>query len=170
MNQGWTYRDQVDETGQTVLDFFTQRYRHSTQLEWQARLTGGLIHLDGQPTTGTTRLKAGQVLTYHRPPWQEPPVPLDFTLVYQDPWVWVVAKPNGLPVLPGGGFVEHTLLHQLQVRYPDCTVRPVHRLGRGTSGLLLLATPPARAHLSQQLREGKLFKSYRALVTGHPPA
>lgn len=175
MNQGWTYRDQVNRAaaGSRLLDYYAERYRHSARQEWQARIEAGQILVDGQPAPADTVLRLGQQLSYQRPPWQEPEVPLTFDLCYEDADVVVVAKPAGLPVLPGGGFLQHTLLWQLQQRYPKNPPLPVHRLGRGTSGLLLLARSPlARAHLSRQLRQSsdlaagaeKLEKTYRALV------
>ncbi|MBW4521813.1 MAG: RluA family pseudouridine synthase [Scytolyngbya sp. HA4215-MV1] len=167
MNQGWIYDDRIDRTAQelTVLEYYTQRYRHSSQAEWQARLIAGQIYLDGKPTHADMRLKLGQQLTYHRAPWQEPEVPLNFEVLYEDADLLIVAKPAGLPVLPGGGFLENTLLTQLKQRYPQTPPVPIHRLGRGTSGLLLLArSSQARAHLTQQMRDRKIQKVYRALV------
>ncbi|KGF72526.1 pseudouridine synthase [Neosynechococcus sphagnicola sy1] len=167
MNQGWIYREQVDgaNAGLTILAYFTHRYRHSSQTVWQSRIICGEILLDDQQTTADTLLKPGQWLSYHRPPWEEPVVPLTFEVLYQDADVWVVAKPAGLPVLPGGGFLEHTLLWQLQQQYPQETPVPIHRLGRGTSGLLLLARSPlARVALSEQMRHRQICKTYRALV------
>ena len=169
MNNGWTYRDQINQAVQdlTVLDYYTQRYQHSSAVAWQARIAAGQILLDGAQTTAATRLSRGQCLTYNRPPWQEPEVPLSFTTIYEDSDLLVVAKPSGLPVLPGGGFLEHTLLWQLQQLYPQETPMPIHRLGRGTSGLLLLArSPTARSILSQQMRDRQICKIYRALVCG----
>jgi 23S rRNA pseudouridine1911/1915/1917 synthase len=165
MNQGWTYCDRIppNAAGLTVLDYYSQRYRHSSRADWTDRITSGQIHLNNQVTTPETRLQQGQHLTYHRPPWQEPSVPLTFDVLHADPDIIVVAKPAGLPVLPGGGFLEHTLLGQLQRHYPNAF--PIHRLGRGTSGLVLLAcTRQARAHLSQQMRQRQITKVYRALV------
>lgn len=167
LNQGWTYREQVDRTaaGQTVLAYYTQRYRHSSAADWQERIVAGQILLNGQRVTAETRLQPGQHLTYDRPPWDEPNVPLNIDVLYEDEALFVVAKPSGLPVLPGGGFLEHTLLRQLQHRYPHDTPLPIHRLGRGTSGLMLLArSPQARAHLSQQMRQQQIRKTYRALT------
>ncbi|WP_218082724.1 RluA family pseudouridine synthase [Anthocerotibacter panamensis] len=169
MNQGWTYQEQVAASAQgwTVLAYYTRHYRHSSPEEWEERILAGAVLLDGAPTTATTLLTSGQILSYRRPPWQEPPVPLHFTVVYADSQVMVVAKPSGLPVLPGGGFLENTLLGQLKIHYPDRTPLPIHRLGRGTSGLVLLAcSAEARADLSQQFREHRLHKVYRALAKG----
>lgn len=167
MNQGWIYREQVKQAkaGLTLLEYYTQQYRHSSQEDWQERIALGQILLDGNQATPQTSLQQGQWLTYHRPPWQEPEVPLSFTVLYEDPDLLVVAKPSGLPVLPGGGFLENTLLWQLQRQYPQETPLPIHRLGRGTSGLILLARSPlARANLTQQMRDRQIRKIYRALV------
>jgi 23S rRNA pseudouridine1911/1915/1917 synthase len=173
MNQGWIYREQVDRSGAglTLLAYYTQKYRHSSPLEWQERINAGQICLNGYPATPETVLQIGQQLAYHRPPWQEPDVPLNFEVLEEDSDLLIVAKPSGLPVLPGGGFLEHTLLWQLQQQYPQATPIPIHRLGRGTSGLMLMARSPlARAKLSQQMRDHKIRKVYHTLVkTGDLP-
>ena len=164
-NQGWVYRDRIPQhhPPTTVLDYYTHRYHHSDRATWQTRIETGQILLNDQPTTPNTPLHPGQHLSYHRPPWQEPPVPLDITTIYEDDLLLVVDKPSGLPVLPGGNFLQHTLLWQLRQHTP--TAAPIHRLGRGTSGMMMMAkTKPARAHLSQQMRQRRLGKTYRALI------
>lgn len=175
-NQGWIYRERVPPTaaGQSVLNYYSDRYGHSSRAEWHARILAGQILLEGQVINPDTPLKRGQHLAYHRLPWSEPEVPLDFEVLYEDSDVLAVSKPAGLPVLPGGGFLQHTLLHHLKQHYPKDTPVPIHRLGRGTSGVLLLARSPlAKAHLSQQMRQSSvapsisertLQKTYRALV------
>jgi 23S rRNA pseudouridine1911/1915/1917 synthase len=166
LNQGWIYREQVKpaNAGQTLVDYYTQRYRHSSEGEWRSRIEAGRVWVNGQVAKAETRLRSGQELSYHREPWEEPEVPLAFELIYEDQDLLVIDKPAGLPVLPGGGFLEHTLLWQLQLRYADAPV-PIHRLGRGTSGLMVMArSPRAKSHLSQQMRDRKMTKVYRAWV------
>lgn len=181
LNQGWIYRDRITskDAGLTVLAFYSQRYRHSSWADWQTRILMGQVQLDNQSVQPETTLQTGQCLAYHRPPWDEPEVPLTVDVLYLDDDLVVVSKPAGLPVLPGGGFLEHTLLHQLQNRFPKAV--PLHRLGRGTSGVLLAArTAQAKAQLSQQWREATKFsegncrdcplhKTYRALIGSAVP-
>lgn len=178
MNQGWVYRDRITpaEANLSVLDFYTNRYRHSSREAWRDRITSGQIRLNGDAVCPDDCLVVGQTLTYRRPPWPEPVVPLEFEVLYEDEDVVAIAKPAGLPVLPGGNFLTHTLLHQLKLRYPKSPPMPVHRLGRGTSGVMLLGRSPlARSVLSRQLREATataadsqaphpIRKTYRALV------
>lgn len=169
VNQGFEYREQVgpEAVGQTVLAYLARRYRHSSQALWRKRIAGGEVRLGGATAAVTDLLRAGQSLVWRRPPWQEPPVPLAFAILFRDQHLLAVAKPRGLPSIPNGGFLTHTLLHLVRRRFPEAT--PMHRLGRGTSGLLLFTrTPEARRGVSAAWREGRVEKEYRALVTGVP--
>lgn len=71
MNQGWIYREQVKQVdaGLSALDYYTQRYRHSSREEWQAKIAAGQVLLDEQAIAPETILQTGQWLAYHRPPW-----------------------------------------------------------------------------------------------------
>ena len=167
MNQGWTYQEKVNTqgAGQTLLDYYCQNYQHSSREEWQNRILAGQILINHEKANSETILKKGQQLTYQRSPWEEPDVPLDFVTLYEDADLMIIAKPSGLPVLPGGGFLQNTLLYQLQQRYPQETPVPIHRLGRGTSGLMLIARSSlAKSKLSQQMRDRQITKIYRALI------
>jgi 23S rRNA pseudouridine1911/1915/1917 synthase len=104
---------------------------------------------------------------WRRPPWEEPAVPLAFAVLFQDDHLLAVAKPRGLPTMPAGGFLTHTLLHLVRQRFREAT--PLHRLGRGTSGVVLFArSRPARRVLAAAWRAGEVDKRYRALVSGVP--
>lgn len=167
INQGWTYQEKVNSqgAGQTLLDYYCQNYQHSSREEWQNRILAGQILINHQIASPETILKKGQQLTYQRSPWEEPDVPLDFVTLYEDTDLMIITKPSGLPVLPGGGFLQNTLLYQLQQRYPQETPVPIHRLGRGTSGLMLIARSSlAKSKLSQQMRDRQITKIYRALI------
>jgi len=169
VNQGFEYREQVGPAaaGQTVLAYLAGRYRHSSPEVWQQRIALGEVRLGDAPAASGDRLRAGQVLVWCRPPWEEPAVPLAFAILYRDRHLLAVAKPRGLPSIPNGGFLTHTLLHLVRRAFPEAT--PLHRLGRGTSGLTLFArTPEARRAVSAAWRESQVEKEYRALVTGVP--
>jgi 23S rRNA pseudouridine1911/1915/1917 synthase len=169
VNDGYEYREQIGPCaqGQTVLAYLASRYRHSTADVWQRRITAGEVLVDGGPADASVPLRSGQWLTWRRPPWEEPAVPLAFAVLSRDDHLLAVAKPRGLPTVPAGGFLTHTLLHLVQQRFPEATA--VHRLGRGTSGLVLFArTAAARSGLAAAWRTGAVVKRYRALVKGAP--
>lgn len=168
LNQGWTYQETVplSAAGQTVLQYYTARYRHSNQEQWREKIISGQITLNQKPVLAETILQSGQKLAYHRPPWKEPTVPLSYDIIYENQDILAIAKPPGLPVLPGGGFLEHTVLWQVKKDYPQNSPVPVHRLGRGTSGLLLLAKSAlAKSSLSRQLRDSSRQNRQRDKIT-----
>ncbi|MDQ6946166.1 MAG: RluA family pseudouridine synthase [Actinomycetota bacterium] len=101
-------------------------------------------------------------------------------VIHVDDDVIVVDKPAGLVVHPGAGHARGTLVQGLVAAYPDLmdlvsgahgddSLRPgiVHRLDRGTSGLLMVArTEAARTSLVAQLAARTVERRYRALVVG----
>jgi 23S rRNA pseudouridine1911/1915/1917 synthase len=179
MNAGWTYTNRIgaDTSGQTALAFYATRYRHSSEAVWRERMARGEIIRRGKPAAPDDRLTAGDVLVWRRPPWEEPPVPTAIPVLYEDESVLVVDKPAGLPVLPDGGYLENTLVFLLRGHAAaDAPPVPVHRLGRGTSGVIVLArSATVREHLCAQFRRATaeagravLRKSYRALTSAVP--
>lgn len=101
---------------------------------------------------------------------------VDVRVVYDDDDIIVVDKQAGLVVHPGPGHRGATLVHGLLARYPELAEvgepeRPglVHRLDRGTSGLMVVArTPDAYHDLVDQLSTHAVERTYVALVWGHP--
>lgn len=171
LNRGFEYRGRLgaEASGLIIIDYLTRRYSGFTREEWLDRIESGRVLLDGIPATQNAVLRPGQLLSWMRPPWEEPEAPLSFAILYRDQHMLAVAKPGGLPTVPGGGsFMEHTLLSLVRRHFPEAS--PSHRLGRGTSGIVLFArTPEASAKISQAWRCGEILKVYRALVAGCPP-
>jgi RluA family pseudouridine synthase len=90
-------------------------------------------------------------------------------LVFSDDTLLVVNKPSGLLTLPDG--YDRTLPHLRSLLEPSYgRLWIVHRLDRGTSGVILLAcTSAAHRHLNTQFQEHQVEKVYHALVQGNPP-
>jgi 23S rRNA pseudouridine1911/1915/1917 synthase len=145
----------------------------------------GRVTVDGRAVTSrSTKLAEGQTLEVDRPDEVVDPGPVgdptvEFTVVHVDDDIVVIDKPAGLVVHPGAGHRTGTLVHGLVARYPELSAlsaevgsepdRPgiVHRLDRGTSGLMVVArTPDAYHSLVHQLSEREVSRTYRALVLG----
>ena len=150
-----------------------------------ALVTAGRVTLDGRPVTSrSTRLVEGQTLDVARPdevvaPGPEGDPDVEFAVVHADAEVIVIDKPAGLVVHPGAGHRSGTLVNGLVARFPDVAALPglvgsepdrpgiVHRLDRGTSGLMVVArTPDAYHSLVSQLSSREVARTYRALVLG----
>lgn len=165
LNQGYAFTTIISSQyhGQTLLSHLASLYPHSTAQAWQQKLDEGEVTLNGDTANGSESVASGQALVWKRPPWMEPDAPQHFDVLFEDRYLLAVHKPSGLPTLPGGGFLENTLLRLVQKRVPDAN--PVHRLGRGTSGIVLFAkTAPAAAQLSAHWNTPKIQKIYRALA------
>ncbi len=170
MNRGFCYKDEIDRdgSGESVLVFYTSRYTHSSESEWLERIERGTVRVDGVAVTPDTVLRAGQVLRYDRAPWAEPEAPSTFDVLYEDDDLVAVDKPSGLPVLPGGHYLDHTLLALVRARFTgEVPPSPLHRLGRATSGIVLFArTDEALRRMTSAFVERRIVKIYRALVAG----
>ncbi len=169
MNRGYDYREVIEDAsaGRTLLDHLARRHRHSTREQWRARVVAGRVLVDGIVAEPGTAIRTGQTIVWRRPPWEEPEAPLSWALLYRDADVLGVAKPAGLPTLPGGGYLENTLWSLLRRSHPEAA--PVHRLDRGTSGVVVFArSATAGAALAEMFRMRRVVKIYRARVEGRP--
>lgn len=156
-----------------------------TRSSVSALVDAGRVHVDGaRVRSRSTSLRAGQELRVdrdeERPAGSPLPDPgVEFEVVHDDRDVIVVDKPAGLVVHPGAGHRTGTLVHGLLARYPELASvadavgsdpdRPgvVHRLDRGTSGLMVVArTPDAYRSLVAQLASRRVTRTYHALVIG----
>jgi len=95
-------------------------------------------------------------------------------ILYQDADIVVVNKPPGMVVHPGAGHASGTLVNALLHHVTDLSgiggeLRPgiVHRLDRGTSGVMVVAkNDAAHQELSRQFHDREVEKEYVALVWG----
>lgn len=137
------------------------------------------VQLDGAAARPSARLRAGQTITVDVPA-AAPAVPLPedipLAIVHEDDRLIVIDKPAGLAVHPGAGRPAGTLVNALLHHVKDLSgiggvLRPgiVHRLDRGTSGLLVVAKDDA-AHrdLARQFAGRTVEKEYLAVVLGVP--
>eukprot|EP00882_Tetradesmus_deserticola_P013845 GHRQ01014704.1.p1 GENE.GHRQ01014704.1~~GHRQ01014704.1.p1 ORF type:complete len:395 (+),score=122.07 GHRQ01014704.1:351-1535(+) len=167
INDGFMYHDKISKhhVGSVVHDFYSKNHAASgTAEEWLQRIQNNqvLLSATGKPVAPDTVLKAGERLTYFRLPWAEPEAPSSISVLYEDEHVLAVAKPAGLQVLPKASFCQRTVLGLLQAYQQQVRCKryagsqqpvPVHRLGRGTSGVLLCScTVAARQKLCRDFR------------------
>ena len=137
----------------------------------------GHVRLNDAPARPSRRVREGDRIEVVRPrrepqPLRPEAIPLD--VVYEDDVLAVIAKPAGMVVHPAVGHRSGTLVHALLHRYrsrPDGQGAEragiVHRLDKGTSGLLLVArTDEVHRELSRQIGAREVRRVYRALVWG----
>jgi len=153
---------------------FPERSRVAVQRAFDA----GLVALRGLPIKRSATVRAGDVLEFTFPEVKAAElraVDIRLDVLFEDEFLLVVDKPAGMVVHPGAGTREDTLVHALLAHCAGSlsgiggVARPgiVHRLDRGTSGLLVVArTPGAYRSLVNQLGARTVSRRYRALVIG----
>jgi 23S rRNA pseudouridine1911/1915/1917 synthase len=135
------------------------------------------VHVKAAHLRPSTPVRAGMLVTVDIPP-PAPATPepedLDIAILYEDQDLVVVNKPAGMVVHPAAGHARGTLVNALLHRVKDLSgiggqARPgiVHRLDRGTSGVMVVAKHDhAHQELSRQFKLREVEKEYDALVWG----
>jgi 23S rRNA pseudouridine1911/1915/1917 synthase len=138
----------------------------------EGHVEGGSGHL-----RSSTAVRVGQTYSVRTPTPEKvalEPEPLPIRIVFEDPDIVVLDKPAGMVVHPAAGHARGTLVNALLHHVKDLSgvggeLRPgiVHRLDRGTSGLMVVAKNDlAHRELSRQFRDREVEKEYVALVWG----
>ena len=137
------------------------------------------ITLDGARVNVRVRAREGQTLSVRLtdpvPPAEPVPAEGPLDIVYEDADLVVLNKAPGVLVHPGHGHFDDTLGNFLMYHYKqagdESGFHPVHRLDKGTSGLLVIAKHPhAQERLKNQLHTGDFRRVYLAVCDGAPPA
>ena len=147
----------------------------------QRLIKEGLIQVAGRETKANQPVKPGQAISIEIPEPVDPapqPEALPLPILYQDEDLIVVDKPAGMVVHPAAGHASGTLVNALLHHVDDLSgiggeKRPgiVHRLDRGTSGLMVVAKhDTAHEELSRQFHDREVEKEYFALVWGEVQA
>lgn len=169
----------ADETGERLDRWLAAQLPAQSRSRLQALIGSGHIRVEGGTARPALRLRQGQSVHISWPaPTQALPAPEDIPLriVHEDARLLVVDKPAGLVVHPGAGVASGTLVNALLHRVRDLSgvggvLRPgiVHRLDRGTSGLLVVAKDDeAHRTLARQFATRSVEKEYLAIVLGVP--
>jgi 23S rRNA pseudouridine1911/1915/1917 synthase len=143
----------------------------------QSLIADGMVRVDGDVRKASHRLRGGELVQVTVPPATRDeltPEPRDLVIVHEDEDILVIDKPAGMVVHPGAGNHRGTLAAAVLAHAPEIAVvggrgRPgiVHRLDKGTSGLLVLAKSQlAYDSLTAQLAARTMRRTYMAVVVG----
>ncbi len=146
-------------------------------------ISSGLVCVDYDLVTKVAyKVKPGSIISISIPPAKDasikPDPTVDFDILFEDEEIIVINKPAGIVVHPGAGTANGTLVNGLVAYLGDKLqqigdeLRPgiVHRLDKGTSGVMIIAkTNKAHQVLSQQfLPPRKISREYLALTVRLP--
>jgi 23S rRNA pseudouridine1911/1915/1917 synthase len=166
------------EAGERLDQRIASRLRDISRTRVQELIAAGLVLVNTRPAKGSHRLRGGERVTVEvqpRPPLRAEAESIALDVLYEDDDVLAINKPSGMTVHAGAGNSSGTLVNALLGRGQALSqgaevLRPgiVHRLDKGTSGIILVAkNDAAHAKLAESFRRREIKKTYLALVEGH---
>lgn len=151
----------------TVLEFLIFKFPAIPDDVWQQRMVDGKVHWhDGSLINSQTPYAAQQRVYYYREVEREPVIPFAEKIIFQDELILVAYKPHFLPVMPGGGYVEECLQNRLRNKTGNQHLQAVHRIDKGTAGLVLFSVnPDTRAPYHNLFSSHQVDKTYQAIAS-----
>jgi 23S rRNA pseudouridine1911/1915/1917 synthase len=167
----------AESAGQRLDRFLVSVLGDHSRSQIQKLIADGHVRVGARDVRANHAVRAGDRVTVNLPqptPASIQPEATSLEVLHEDPDIVVVNKPPGMVVHPGAGHASGTLVNALLHHISDLSgiggeLRPgiVHRLDRGTSGVMVVAKNDA-AHqaLSRQFHDREVEKEYIALVWG----
>ncbi len=170
-----------EDSLQRLDQFLNNKIKTCTRSQLQRLIREGHLLIGSKLGRPSTLTKTGDIITLTIPPPTEAePLPeaISLDIVHEDQDLIVVNKPSGMVVHPAAGHTTGTLVNALLHYLDDLSgiggvLRPgiVHRLDRGTSGLIVIAkNDKAHIKLAEQFKTRETEKIYTALVWGNVSA
>lgn len=156
----------------SLLAFFVQRFPKIPEQTWRERIaTGKVLTEAGLPITLDTAYLPNSRLFYFREVEDEPKIPFQEQILFQNDHFMVACKPHFLPVTPGGSYVRETLINRLKEKTGNPFLSPINRIDLGTAGLVLISmNRDTRGIYQQMFMAGLVRKTYEAVtVFGDDP-
>lgn len=168
-----------EDEGQRLDKFISSSDPSLTRSAAVLLIEKGAVTVGGKAEGKNYRIRTGDVIAYTLPD----PKPLDVAaqdipldVVFEDEYLLVVNKPQGMVVHPAAGNSDGTLVNALLNHCGDSlsgingVIRPgiVHRIDKDTSGLLIVAkTNEAHLGLAEQIKEHSFLRVYNGICRGH---
>ena len=153
-------------TWPTITDFLVKRFPAITRDVWLQRMANQLVADEfGVLVTPERPYPSHMRIYYYRAVDEEPRIPFDEVVLYQDDHLVVADKPHFLPVTPSGNYLQETLLVRLKKRLGIDALIPIHRIDRETAGLVLFGVRPNERNAYQAMfRDHAVTKHYEAIA------
>jgi 23S rRNA pseudouridine1911/1915/1917 synthase len=163
-----------DHDGMLLRTYLTRVLGLSSKMIKHIKFMPNGITVNGIPRTVRYSLCAGDRLSLTLEDTESAPiaaVALPIEILFEDNDLVVPAKPADMPTHPSCDHYDDTVANALAFRYAESgkpfVFRPINRLDRNTSGLLLVArNRPTAATLTRSMQSGEIRKSYLAVLDG----
>lgn len=155
-------------SGQSVIDFLTDRFTYKTREEWLKLIESGVISINGETVSQDYTLTENSELCFFVHNYYEPDLDCNYHKIFENENIIVVSKPANLPITSNHRFFKQNMTALLRADEKLPEINPIHRIDRETSGLLIFLkkrfeSPKA---LRKDPRLIMLGKYYLAVVRG----
>lgn len=168
-----------DREGQRLDRFLVEKLPDLSRSRISNLIRTGFILVSGATSKAASRLKSGEIIKVNLPPPESleiKPGKVEFSVLFEDEYLLIVAKPPGIVVHPGCGHKKGTLVHGLLDHCENLSgisgvERPgiVHRLDKDTSGVMVVAKNDRSHHgLVELFKSRQVKKVYHAIIVGRP--
>ncbi len=173
-----TFQVSEEDAGARLDAFLAARIAATSRARIKRLIETGDVLVNNASVKPAHKLRAGETVeiefTENLPLNELASENIPVEIVYEDAELAIVNKPAGLVVHPGAGVSSGTLANALAFHFQNLSARGgalrpgiVHRLDRGTSGLMVVAkTVSAHEKLAEEFQARRVYKSYVALVHG----
>lgn len=168
------FQYEVQQEGLSVEELLRTKWRLGKKIVHELRMAKAVTYEDSTPVIWKEPLRVGTILFFHFevPASNYKPTPqCDLTIQYEDDHCLIVSKPKGMATHPNDVHdvdtcMNHVMAHIIAAggHYAE----HVHRLDRGTKGLLLIAKHPiAKSIFDRMIEEKTIIRTYEAEVQGN---
>ena len=169
---------EVENDNKRIDAYLSEKLEDTSRVTIQRLIANAKVLVNGKTVKASYKVQVGDTIQV------EEEIPVEISLkaqnipvdiIYEDQDIIVVNKPKGMVVHPANGNPDETLVNAIMAICKDSLsgiggeIRPgiVHRLDKDTSGIIIVAkNDKAHIHLSEQIKEHQVKKTYIALVRG----
>ncbi|MEB2301375.1 RluA family pseudouridine synthase [Lysinibacillus xylanilyticus] len=168
------FQYEINTNDLTVEDLLRNHWRLGKKLVHELRMAKAITTIDGEPILWKDPLQVGTIIkfTFPIPTSNYQPTPVcAIDVVYEDDHCLIVSKPKGMSTHPNDERDTHTCMNHVMAHIKQqggTYAEHVHRLDRGTQGLLLVAKHPlAKSIFDRMIEEKSIIRTYAAEVQGN---
>ena len=164
----FTYKIKSEERVLSLLQFLTKKYTYYSLEDWKAQITKEKILVNGEKAEFGLLLNENDEISFLKEDFEEPFVDDNFSVVYEDEFLFAINKSGNLPVHPAGRYRKKNLTTILQNSgRKSSETFIINRLDRETSGIVLFGKSSlAASRLGKLFARGLVKKTYITYVEG----
>jgi RluA family pseudouridine synthase len=156
----------------SLIEYLSNRFTYLSKEEWRERIEEQQVIVNQKPAHPDTGLVIGDIVSYNFPDLKEPDADINYSIVYEDEWIFAVNKPGNLLVHKAGRSITKNLAFLLRHASGNAAYASAHavsRLDRETSGIVLFSKDmECLKKLHRDFAAKTVTKEYLAVVHNAP--